>query len=142
LSRKEPRKKLNLNRRIPQDSVWILQQLSSNALTLAGFSFTSLVFMVGFLGSSTPAGVKSGLLMCTITFAIGGEAARTSYTVAEYVISEFLYLLSLGVLFIVFITFTYSSLQNWGVLPIFMAIAGLIYVLWRAYVDLRMLGRA
>ncbi len=69
----------------------MLQQLSSNALTLAGFSFTSLVFTIGFLGNSVALSVTSGLLLCTITFTVAGEMARTSYSLQEYVVSEALF---------------------------------------------------
>ena len=102
----------------------MLQQLSSNALTLAGFSFTSLVFMIGLLGHSFPLSVMVGLLLCTITFATAGEMARTAYSLEEYIVSESVYFISLVLLFYNFITLTYESLHGWGVVPIIAAIAG------------------
>jgi hypothetical protein len=120
----------------------VLQQLSSNALTLSGFSFTSLVFTIGFLGSSVPLSVKIGLLLCTITFAVAGEMARTSYSSQEYVVSETLYFISLILLFYIFITLTYESLHGLGVIPIIAAIAGLFYVIWRTFANFRLLRRA
>ena len=119
----------------------MLQQLSSNALTLSGFSFTSLVFTIGFLGSSVPLSVESGLLLCTITFAIAGEMARTSYSLEEYIVSEILYFISLVLLFNNFITLTYDSLHGLGIIPIAAAIAGLIYVIWRTFANFRLLRR-
>jgi hypothetical protein len=83
----------------------VLQQLSSNALTLAGFSFTSLVFMIGLLGNALPLSVRVGLLVCMITFAVADEMARTSYSLEEYVVSETVYFISL-VLCYNFITLT------------------------------------
>ena len=119
----------------------MLMQLSSNALTLAGFSFTALVFTLGFLGKSVPMSVTSGLLLCTITFAVAGEMARTSYSFEEYVVSESLYFISLVLLFYVFITLTYESLDGFGVIPIVAAIAGLLYVIWRTFANFRLLRR-
>jgi hypothetical protein len=136
------RKRFGLKREIPEEHSWMLQQLSSNALTLSGFSFTSLVFTLGFLGKSVPLSVESGLLLCTITFAIAGEMARTSYSLEEYIVSETLYFISLVLLFYNFITLTYESLHGWGVVPIIAAIAGLIYVIWRTFANFRLLRRS
>ena len=133
------KRKLGRKREIPEEHSWVLQQLSSNALTLSGFSFTSLVFTIGFLGRSVPLSVKSGLLLCTITFAIAGEMARTSYSLEEYVVSETLYFISLVLLFYNFITLTYESLHGLGVIPIVAAIAGLFYVIWRTFANFRLL---
>jgi hypothetical protein len=119
----------------------MLQQLSSNALTLSGFSFTSLVFTIGFLGSSVPLSVESGLLLCTITFAVAGEMARTSYSFEEYIVSEIVYFISLVVLFYNFITLTYESLHGLGVIPIVAAITGLVYVTWRTFANFKLLRR-
>jgi len=116
-------------------------QLSSNALTLSGFSFTSLVFTIGFLRNSVPLPVTVGLLLCTITFAVAGEMARTSYSFEEYIISESVYFISLVLLFYNFITLTYESLHGWGVVPIIAAIAGLFYVIWRTFANFRLLRR-
>ena len=117
----------------------MLEQLSSNSLTLAGFSFTSLMFTIGFLGKSVPISVTSGLLLCTITFTVAGEMARTSYSLQEYVVSEVLYFISLILLFSVFITLTYESLHDFGVIPIMAAIAGLLYVIWRTFANFKLL---
>jgi len=136
------RKRFGLKREIPEEHSWMLQQLSSNALTLSGFSFTSLVFTLGFLGRSVPLSVESGLLLCTITFAIAGEMARTSYSLEEYIVSETLYFISLVLLFYNFITLTYESLHGWGVVPIIATIAGLIYVIWRTFANFRLLRRS
>ena len=133
------RRKFSLRREIPKEHSWVLQQLSSNALTLSGFSFTSLVFTIGFLGRSVPLSVESGLLLCTITFAIAGEMARTSYSLEEYIVSETLYFISLVLLFYNFITLTYESLHGWGVVPIIAAIVGLVYVIWRTFANFRLL---
>jgi hypothetical protein len=135
------KRKFGLKREIPGERSWILQQLSSNALTLSGFSFTSLVFTIGFLGSSVPLPVKSGLLLCTITFAIAGEMARTSYSLEEYIVSEVLYFISLVLLFYNFIALTYESLHGLGVIPIVAAVAGLFYVVWRTFANFRLLRR-
>ena len=136
------KRKSGPKREIPKEYSWVLQQLSSNALTLSGFSFTSLVFTIGFLGSSVPLSVKIGLLLCTITFAVAGEMARTSYSSQEYVVSETLYFISLILLFYIFITLTYESLHGLGVIPIIAAIAGLFYVIWRTFANFRLLRRA
>ena len=133
------RRKFGLKREIPEEHSWVLQQLSSNALTLAGFSFTSLMFTIGFLGKSVPISVTSGLLLCTITFTVAGEMARTSYSLQEYVVSEVLYFISLILLFSVFITLTYESLHDFGVIPIMAAIAGLLYVIWRTFANFKLL---
>jgi hypothetical protein len=133
------RRKAGLEREIPKEDSWVLQQLSSNALTLSGFSFTSLVFMIGFLGRSVPVSVTSGLLLCTITFAVAGEMARTSYSLEEYVVSEALYFISLVLLFYNFITLTYETLKMWGVLPILAAIVGMLYVIWRTVANFKLL---
>ena len=135
-------KKFGLNRKIPEENFWVLQQLSSNALTLAGFSFASLVFMIGLLGNAFPQSVMVGLLLCTITFAIAGEMARTSYSLEEYIVSESVYFISLVLLFYNFITLTYESLHGWGVIPIIAAIAGLFYVIWRTFANFRLLRRS
>ena len=135
------RRKLNLKREIPGKEHWVLQQLSSNALTLAGFSFTSLVFAIGFLRNSLPISIMNGLLLCTITFTVAGEMARTSYSLEEYVASEVLYFISLVLLFYVFITLTYESLHGFGVIPIVAAIAGLLYVIWRTFANFKLLGK-
>jgi len=132
-------KKFGLKRDIPEEHAWVLQQLSSNALTLAGFSFTSLVFTIGLLGNSFPLSVKVGLLLCTITFAIAGEMARTAYSLEEYIVSESAYFISLVLLFYNFITLTYESLHGWGVIPIIAAIVGLFYVIWRTFANFRLL---
>jgi len=116
-------------------------QLSSNALTLCGFSFTSLVFTLGFLKNSVPLSVTVGLLLCTVTFAVSGEMARTSYSLEEYVVSESLYFISLVLLFYAFITLTYESLHGLGVIPILAAIVGLLYVMWRTFANFRLLRR-
>ena len=134
-------KKIGLKRDIPEDHSWVLQQLSSNALTLAGFTFTSLVFMIGLLGHSFPMSAEVGLLLCTITFAIAGEMARTSYSLEEYIVSETVYFISLVLLFFNFITLTYESLHGWGVIPIVAAIVGLFYVIWRTFANFRLLRR-
>jgi len=136
------KKRFSLKREIPKDNAWVLQQLSSNALTLAGFSFTALVFTLGFLGKSVPMSVTSGLLLCTITFAVAGEMARTSYSFEEYVVSESLYFISLVLLFYAFITLTYESLHGLGVIPILAAIVGLLYVIWRTFANFRLLRRS
>jgi hypothetical protein len=134
-------KKFGLKRDIPDEHSWVLQQLSSNALTLAGFSFASLVFMIGLLGNSFPVSAEVGLLLCTITFATAGEMARTSYSLEEYIVSECVYFVSLILLFYNFITLTYESLHGWGVIPIIAAIAGLFYVIWRTFANFRLLRR-
>ena len=134
-------KKIGLKRDIPKENAWVLMQLSSNALTLAGFSFTALVFTIGFLGKSVPLSVTIGLLLCTITFATAGEMARTSYSLEEYIVSESVYFVSLVLLFYNFITLTYESLHGWGVIPIIAAIAGLFYVIWRTFANFRLLLR-
>jgi len=135
------KKRFSLKREIPKEHSWVLMQLSSNALTLAGFSFTALVFTLGFLRNSVPLPVTIGLLLCTITFAVAGEMARTSYSFEEYVVSESLYFISLILLFYNFITLTYESLHGLGVIPIVAAIAGLLYVIWRTYANFRLLRR-
>ena len=135
------RRKFGLKREIPKENSWVLMQLSSNALTLSGFSFTSLVFTIGFLRNSVPLSVTIGLLLCTITFAVAGEMARTSYSLEEYVVSETLYFISLVLLFYNFITLTYESLHGLGVIPIVAAIAGLLYVIWRTFANFRLLRR-
>ena len=135
------KRKLGLKREIPEEHSWVLMQLSSNALTLSGFSFTSLVFMIGFLGKSVPLSVTSGLLLCTITFAVAGEMARTSYSLEEYIVAETLYFISLVLLFYNFITLTYESLHGLGVIPIVAAIVGLLYVIWRTFANFRLLTR-
>ena len=135
------KKRFSLKREIPKENAWVLMQLSSNALTLAGFSFTALVFTLGFLGKSVPMSVTSGLLLCTITFAVAGEMARTSYSFEEYVASESLYFISLVLLFYAFITLTYESLHGLGFIPIVAAIAGLLYVIWRTFANFRLLRR-
>jgi len=135
-------KKFSLKRDIPEEHSWVLQQLSSNALTLAGFSFASLVFMIGLLGHSFPVSAEVGLLLCTITFATAGEMARTSYSLEEYIISESVYFISLVLLFFNFITLTYESLQGWGIVPIVAAIVGLFYVIWRTFANFRLLRRS
>ena len=117
----------------------MLMQLSSNALTLSGFSFTSLVFTIGFLRSSVPLSVTIGLLLCTITFAVAGEMARTSYSLEEYLVAETVYFISLVLLFYNFITLTYESLHGLGLIPIVAAIVGLVYVIWRTFVNFRLL---
>ena len=114
-------------------------QLSSNALTLAGFSFTALVFTIGLLGKTVPLSVTIGLLLCTITFAVAGEMARTSYSLEEYIVSEILYFISLVLLFYNFITLTYESLHGLGIIPIVAATTGLIYVIWRTFANFRLL---
>jgi hypothetical protein len=134
-------KKFSLKRDIPEKHSWVLQQLSSNALTLSGFSFTSLIFTLGLLGRSVPLSVTVGLLLCTITFAVAGEMARTSYSLEEYIVSETLYFFSLVLLFYVFITLTYELLHGWGIIPIVAAIAGLLYVIWRTFANFRILRR-
>jgi hypothetical protein len=134
-------KKFGLRREIPKEHSWVLQQLSSNALTLAGFSFTSLVFMIGLLGNSFPLSVKVGLLLCTITFATAGEMARTAYSLEKYIVSESVYFISLVLLFYSFITLTYESLHGWGVIPMIAAIVGLFYVIWRTFANFRLLRR-
>ena len=134
-------RKFSLKREIPEEHSWVLQQLSSNALTLAGFSFASLVFMIGLIGNSFSVSVKVGLLLCTITFATAGEMARTSYSLEEYIVSEGVYFFSLILLFYNFITLTYESLHGWGVVPIIAAIAGLFYVIWRTFANFRLLRR-
>ena len=133
--------RFSLKREIPEEHSWVLELLSSNALTLAGFSFTSLVFAIGFLGKSVPISVTSGLLLCTITFTVAGEMARTSYSLEEYVVSEVLYFISLILLFSVFITLTYESLRGFGVIPIMAAVAGLLYVIWRTFANFKLLRR-
>jgi len=132
-------KKISLKREIPEEHSWVLMQLSSNALTLAGFSFTSLVFIIGFLGGSERLSVTSGLLLCTITFTVAGEMARTSYSTEEYIVSEAVYFFSLVLLFYSFITLTYESLHGFGIIPIVAAIAGLLYVFWRTFANFRLL---
>jgi len=135
------KKRFSLKREIPKEHSWVLMQLSSNALTLAGFSFTALVFTLGFLGKSVPLPVTIGLLLCTITFAVSGEMARTSYSFEEYVVSESLYFISLVLLFYAFITLTYESLHGLGIIPILAAIVGLLYVIWRTFANFRLLRR-
>jgi hypothetical protein len=97
------------------------------------------VFTIGFLRSSVPLSVTIGLLLCTITFAVAGEMARTSYSLEEYLVSETLYFISLVLLFYNFITLTYESLHGLGLIPIVAAIAGLLYVIWRTFVNFRLL---
>jgi len=133
------KRKIGLKREIPEEHSWVLMQLSSNALTLAGFSFTSLVFIIGFLGHSESLSVISGLLLCTITFTVAGEMARTSYSSEEYIVSEAVYFFSLVLLFYTFITLTYESLHGWGLIPIVAAIVGLLYVIWRTFANFRLL---
>jgi len=130
---------VGLEREIPEKHSWVLQQLSSNALTLAGFSFTSLVFLIGFLGKSVSLSIENGLLLCTITFTVAGEMARTSYSLEEYIASEALYFISLILLFYAFITLTYESLHGFGVVPIVAAGAGLLYVIWRTVANFKLL---
>ena len=133
------KRRSRLKREIPDEHSWVLQQLSSNALTLAGFSFTSLVFMLGFLGRSVPRPVMNGLLLCTVTFIVSGEMARTSYSFEEYAVSEALYFISLVLLFYSFIALTYEALHGFGIIPIIAAIAGLLYVIWRTIANFRLL---
>jgi len=135
-------KKFGLKRQIPEEHAWILMQLSSNALTLAGFSFTSLVFIIGFLGASVSSTLKSSLLFSAITFAVAGEMARTSYSLEEYIVSEGVYLISLIVLLYDFIALTFEWLQGWGIIPIAAAIGGMFYVIWRTYANFRLLKKA
>jgi hypothetical protein len=136
------RKRFGLKREIPEKHSWVLQQLSSNALTLAGFSFTSLAFIIGFLGNYVPPSLKSGLLLCTITFAIAGEMARTSYSLEEYIAAEIVYFVALILLFYNFITLTYESFKTWGITPIIAATIGLLYVIWRTFANFRLLRKA
>ncbi len=82
-----------------------------------------------------------GLLLCTITFSVAGEMARTSYSLEEYIVSESVYFVSLVLLFFNFITLTYESLRGWGVIPIVAAIVGLFYVIWRTFANFRLLRR-
>jgi hypothetical protein len=133
------KKKFGLKREIPKENAWVLMQLSSNALTLSGFSFTALVFTIGLLGKTVPLSVTIGLLLCTITFAVAGEMARTSYSLEEYIVSEILYFISLVLLFYNFITLTYESLHGLGIIPIVAATTGLIYVIWRTFANFRLL---
>ena len=132
------KRKFDLNRKIPEEHSWVLQQLSSNALTLAGFSFTSLVFAIGFLGKVLSPSLESGLLFCTISFAVAGEMARTSYSLEEYIASEIMYFISLTILFYNFINLTYESLHSWGIMPIVVAVAGVAYVIWRTYANFKL----
>ena len=132
-------KKHNLKREIPKEHSWMLQQLSSNALTLAGFSLTSLVFINTFVGNSVSPSLKSGMLLCTITFAVAGEMARTSYSLEEYIVSESVYFVSLVLLFYNGITLTYESLETWGIIPIFAIVGGLFYVIWRTFANFKLL---
>jgi len=117
----------------------VLQQLSLNALTLSGFSFTSLTFVIGFLGKTYSPSLVSGLLFCTIAFAVAGEMARTSYSLEEYIVAETLYFISLVLLFYDFITLTYESLQSWGIVPILVAVAGMLYIVWRTFANYKLL---
>ena len=117
----------------------MLQQLSSNVLTLSGFSFTSLVFAMGFLAKVVSPSLESGLLFCTIAFSVAGEMARTSYSLEEYVAAEIMYFVSLTILFYNFINLTYESLHGWGILPIVVAVAGVAYVIWRTYANFKLL---
>ena len=133
------KRKYGLKRQIPEENFWVLQQLSSNALTLSGFSFTSLVFAMGFLGKVVSPSLESGLLFCTISFAVAGEMARTSYSLEEYVASEIMYFVSLTILFYNFINLTYESLHGWGIMPIVVAVAGMAYVIWRTYANFKLL---
>ena len=133
------KRKYGLKRQIPEENFWVLQQLSSNALTLSGFSFTSLVFAMGFLGKVVSPSLESGLLFCTISFAVAGEMARTSYSLEEYVASEIMYFVSLTILFYNFINLTYESLHGWGIVPIVVAVAGVAYVIWRTYANFKLL---
>lgn len=133
------KRRFSLKRKIPEEHSWVLQQLSSNALTLAGFSFTSLVFTIGFLGKVASPSLESGLLFCTIAFAVAGEMARTSYSLEEYVASEILYFISLILLFYNFIDLTYESLHSWGIIPIVVAVVGVLYIIWRSYANFRLL---
>jgi len=80
-------------------------------------------------------------LFCTITFAVAGEMARTSYSLEEYIVSESVYFVSLVLLFYNFITLTYESLHGWGMLPIVAAIVGLVYVIWRTFANFKLLIR-
>lgn len=127
-------------KRIADEKAWMLQQLSTNALTLAGFSFTSLAFMIGLLHNSTPPSMRTGLLVCTITFAISGEIARTCSRVIEYLASEIIYFASLVILFSVFIAFAFETLDVSSIVAAVAAGAGLVYIFWRAYLDLKQLG--
>ena len=133
------RRKSGPDRKIPEEHSWVLQQLSLNALTLSGFSFTSLTFVIGFLGKAYSPSLVSGLLFCTIAFAVAGEMARTSYSLEEYIVAETLYFISLVLLFYDFITLTYESLQSWGIVPILVAVAGMLYIVWRTFANYKLL---
>lgn len=85
--------------------------------------------------------MKSGVLLCTITFAVAGEMARTSYSLEEYIVLESVYFVSLILLFYNFITLSYESLQTLGLVPIFAGIVGLFYVIWRTFANFKLLRR-
>jgi fructoselysine-6-P-deglycase FrlB-like protein len=96
--------------------------------------------MIGLLHAATPPSLRTGLLVCTITFAISSEMARTCSRVIEYLISEIIYFSSLVILFSVFIAFAFQRLDFSSIVASVTAAAGLGYIFWRAYLDLKQLG--
>ncbi len=88
----------------PDKGYWIIQQLSTLAFTLSGFSFTSLSFFLGFYANNPSAAsdIVPALFVCTILFMLSGEMAREGYRIWKYLASETIYLISLSILSISF----------------------------------------
>ena len=110
-------------RKMKDDHSWMWRQLSSTCFVLAGFSFTSLSLVVGFRWQLGMAGTMmiSILLVCSILFLIGGEFARETHNVWEYVLAESLYLISTGLVLAMFLWLGWVLL---GVHPV--AIAAIV----------------
>lgn len=100
----------------PQKGYWIIQQLSTLAFTLSGFSLTSLSFFIGFYSTKPEeAGILVPVLFgCSIAFMLSGEMAREGYKIWKYLVSEAIYLLALLALVLSFWTFAakFPSLGN------------------------------
>ena len=88
----------------------VLRQLSTTCFVLAGFSLTSLALFLSFYRwqLSEVGNEISALLMCAVFLLLAGELSREATRVWEYVSAEWLYLLSITLLLIVFLMFVLS----------------------------------
>jgi hypothetical protein len=100
----------------------LLSTLCTNALALAGFSFTSLAVFLGLYkhNLSSASGIIGFLICATLLFFVSSEIAREGRTVGEYLGCEILYFIATIFLFAGFIYFTFANVVfvSWGIVTV------------------------
>jgi len=104
-------------RELRDDHRPVLRHLSSTCFVFAGFSFASLSLLISLYRwqLETAGNMISILLVCSVLFLLGGEFARETHKVWEYLVAEASYLVGTGLLLFAFLVF---ALTLPGIYPV------------------------